>query len=105
MEEEIEKIFYKILNRDIAELISKEYYNNLKKDRINIMNTLHYELLKNIHLITCNKINNIDYDLVYLQYTMNDTLSQNELVEQHDYYHNILLDIELQLFLNYKQLN
>ena len=90
-----------VLNHDVSAIISKYYFENMKNDRIKQMKKIHHELLKKVHSRICEKINEIDSNL-YLDFMSEYGLFSNEIVDEHDFYHDLLLDIELQLHIKYR---
>jgi hypothetical protein len=89
-----------VLNDDVSGIISKYYFRDMFRERKKLLNSLHFELLEEVQKRVSIRINVID-DMLYNINNNYDNTCISKILDDHDYFHNLLLDTEFKLFVNY----
>jgi hypothetical protein len=93
-----------VLNDDVSGIISNYYFRNLHNERRKLLNSLHFELLEEVQKRLSTRMSVIDqllYDPNLADYGFE---AQKILLDDHDYFHNQLLETEMELFIKYRKI-
>ena len=72
-------------------------------DRTNLMKTLHKELLEELHSRIAIRIEDID-DIIYGDEMCEYGEPKDFMIEEHNYYHDLLTEIDFQLYIKYSKI-
>ena len=72
-------------------------------DRTNLMKTLHKELLEELHSRIAIRLEDIN-DIVYGDEMCEYGQPKDFMIDEHDYYHTLLTEIDFQLYIKYSKI-
>ena len=72
-------------------------------DRTNLMKTLHKELLEELHSRIAIRIEDID-DIIYGDEMYEYGEPKDIMIEEYNYYHDMLNEIDFQLYIKYSKI-
>ena len=72
-------------------------------NRTNLMKTLHKELLEELHSRIAIRIEDID-DTIYGSDMCEYGQPKDFMIEEHNYYHDMLTEIDFQLYIKYSKI-
>lgn len=72
-------------------------------NRTNLMKTLHKELLEELHSRIAIRIEDID-DIIYGSEMYEYGEPKDFMIEEHNYYHDLLTEIDFQLYIKYSKI-
>lgn len=93
-----------VLNDDVSGIISKYYFRNLHNKRRKLLNSLHFELLEEVQKRLSSRMTVIDQLLYDPNLAEHGFGVQKILLDDHDYFHNQLLEVEMELFIKYRKI-
>lgn len=93
-----------VLNDDVSGIIAKYYYRDMFRERRNLLNSLHFELLEEVQKRLSSRMTEIDQLLYDPNLSEHGFEAEKILLDDYDYFHNQLLEVEMELFVRYRKI-